>query len=288
MQRRHSVRHLAWRGVVASVTDVLMVSGLYPAVPYAWRALSHHDVGDAPVRTALTEWVAAATLSLARPLGFLPLPGARGHGPRPIILLHGYAMNRANFWPLALRMRRAGLGPIFGFEYWTLGRTAAAARQLGWFVDEVRAATGAAQVDLVGHSMGGVVGRYYVSLAGGDGIVNNLVTIGSPHSGTDVSAFGLGHVTRELVLGSALVTRLSVTQLPARTRITVVWSRGDAVVPSSRQRAFPGAEVILYPDLGHVALLGSRRVAEAVIARLSVRESGTERASTAIRGSTRG
>jgi hypothetical protein len=51
--------------------------------------------------------------------------------------------------------------------------------------------------------------------------------------------------------------------------MTVIWSRGDAVVPSARQLAFPGAEVIVYPDLGHIALLGSRRVARAVIERLS-------------------
>lgn len=269
MQRRHSVRHLAWRGGVAAVSDLLMMCGLYPVLPHVLRALSRHDVGERPLRAAVTEWGIAALLSLARPAGFLPLPGARTRGPRPIIVLHGYAMNRANFLPLAFRLARAGLGPVFGFEYWTLGRTAAAAKKLGWFVDDVRAATGATEVDVIGHSMGGVVARYYVSLAGGDGVVKNLITIGSPHSGTDVSLFGVGHVTRELVLGSTLMTRLSVAPPPARTRVTAIWSRGDAVVPSARQLALPGAEVIVYPDLGHVALLGSRRVARAVIERLS-------------------
>jgi len=269
MQRRHSVRHLLWRGGVAAVSDALMFSGLYPALPHAWRALSRHDLGESPVRTALVEWGLAALLSAARPLGFLPLPGARTRGPRPIIVLHGYAMNRANFLPLACRLARAGLGPIFGFEYWTLGRTAAAARQLGWFIDEVRAATGAAQVDVIGHSMGGVVGRYHVSLAGGDGVVAHLVTIGSPHTGTELSAVGLGHPTRELVLGSALLTRLGAAPPPTRTRVIVVWSRGDALVPGAQQRALPGAEVLMYPDLGHVALLASRRVADALIERLS-------------------
>jgi pimeloyl-ACP methyl ester carboxylesterase len=271
MQRGHSIRHLFWRGGVAAVSDAMMLTGLYPGLPHAWRALARHDLGDRPVRTALAEWALSAALSIARPAGFLPLPGARGHGPRPIIVLHGYAQNRANFLPLAWRMRRAGLGPIFGFEYWTLGRTAAAARQLGWFIDEVRAATGATEVDVIGHSMGGVVGRYYVSLAGGDGIVKHLITIGSPHSGTEISKIGLGHPTRELVLGSALLTRLAAAPPPAHTRVTVVWSRGDALVPGARQLAYPSAEVITYPDLGHVALLVSRRVARTVIERLSDR-----------------
>jgi len=271
MQRRHPVRHLLWRGGVAAVSDALMFTGLYPALPLAWRALARHPLGARPVREALLEWGAAAVLSLARPFGFLPLPGRRARGPRPIIVLHGYAQNRANFLPLAWRLGRAGLGPIFGFEYWTLGRTAAAARQLGWFIDEVKAATGATEVDVIGHSMGGVVGRYFVSLAGGDGVVRNLITIGSPHSGTEISRVGIGHPTRELVLGSALLTRLAAAPPPSRTRVTVVWSNGDAMVPGARQLAFPGAEIVMYPDLGHVALLASRRVAAALIDRLSRR-----------------
>lgn len=269
MQRLHPVRHLLWRGAVAAVSDALMFSGLYPLAPHAWRALSRHDLGEQPVRTALVEWWAAALLSAARPLGFLPMPGARTRGPRPIVLLHGYAMNRANFLPLALRLWRAGLGPVLGFEYWTLGRTAAAARQLGWFIDHVRAVTGAADVDVIGHSMGGLVARYYVSLAGGDGVVRRLITIGTPHTGTEVSAVGIGHPMRELGLGSPMLTRLAAAPAPSRTRVTAVWSRGDALVPGGRQLALPGAETLMYPDLGHVALLGSRRVARAVIERLS-------------------
>lgn len=271
MQRRHPFKHLVWRGGVAAVSQAMMISGFYPLVPHAWRALARHELGTRPIRAALAEWAMSAAVSVVRPAGFLPLPGAKNRGPRPIILLHGYAMNRANYLPLAYRLRRAGLGPIIGFEYWTLGRIAAGARQLGWFVDDVLAATGADAVDLVGHSMGGVVGRYYVTLAGGDGIVKNLITLGSPHAGTDVSAVGIGHPTRELLLGSKLCTRLAAAPPPQQTRMTVVWSRADALVPGAKQRPLPGTETIMYDDLGHVALLGSRRVADAVIERLSER-----------------
>ncbi len=268
MQRRHSVRHLLWRGGVAVVGNAMMFSGFYPLLPHALRALQKGDHGSHPVRAALHEWGAAAAISAARPAGFFPLPGARGKGPRPIIVLHGYAMNRANFVPLAYRLARAGLGPVLGFEYWTLGRTAAAARQLGWFVDEVREATGAAEVDLIGHSMGGVVARYYVTLAGGDPHVKNLVTLGSPHHGTDVSAVGVGHANRELVVGSKLLARVAAAPAPQHARLTVIASRADALVPGARQQALPGAETVMFDDLGHVALLTSKRVADTVIARL--------------------
>ncbi|CAN5861788.1 hypothetical protein BH11MYX3_BH11MYX3_07700 [soil metagenome] len=271
MQRRHSLRHLVWRGGVAAVSQAMMLTGLYPLVPHAVRVIAKGDVGVRPWRAAFAEWGISAALSAARPAGFFRLPGSRVKGLRPVIVLHGYAMNRANFMPLAFRLARAGIGPVYGFEYWTLGRTAAAARQLGWFVDQVREASGSAEVDIIGHSMGGVVARYYVMLAGGDGVVRRLITLGSPHSGTDVSRFGIGHPGRELVTGSKLMARLSAAAAPRSTKITTIWSRGDALVPGSRQAPLPGAETIIYDDLGHVALLGSRRVAAVIVERLSGR-----------------
>ena len=261
MQRRHSIRHLAWRGGVAVVSQAMMFTGIYPVIPHVVR-------GQTSLRTVLTEWGMSAAVSVARPAGFLPLPGARREGPRPIIVLHGYAMNRANFLPLAYRLSRAGLGPIVGFEYWTLGRTAAAARQLAWFVEHVQTLTASPQVDIIGHSMGGVVARYYVTLGGGDGAVHRLITIGSPHGGTDVSRVGIGHANRELVIGSKLVTRLAAAPRPQLTRVTTILSHADALVPATHQAEIPGAERIVYDDLGHVAMLGSRRVAREIIHRL--------------------
>lgn len=268
MQRRHSIRHLAWRGGVAAVAQAMMFTGVYPLVPHAFRTARG---GKVPLRAALAEWAMAAAVSAARPIGFLPLPGARKEGPRPIIVLHGFAMNRANFVPLAFRLARAGLGPIFGFEYWTLGRIAAAARQLAWFVDHVQAATRAEQVDIIGHSMGGVVARYYVTVLGGDGPVANLVTIGSPHAGTDLAAVGLGHARRELLAGSKLLKRLASAPPPRFTKIATILSHADALVPASRQGALAGAERVVYDDLGHLALLGSRRVAREIVRRLNTR-----------------
>jgi pimeloyl-ACP methyl ester carboxylesterase len=268
MQRRHSMRHLAWRGTVAAVSQAMMFSGLYPLLPHLLRGLQKRNVGT--LRSTLAEWGMSMAVSAVRPVGFLPLPGARQKGPRPIILVHGYAMNRANFLPLAYRLARVGLGPIVGFEYWTLGRVAAGARQLAWFVEHVQAMTGSPQVDIIGHSMGGVVGRYYVQLLGGDGAVANLVTIGSPHVGTDVSEFGIGHPTRELLIGSTLLQRLAYAPPPRDTRVTMIFSHADVLVPASTQAVLeiPRAEKIVYDDLGHVALLGSRRVARDIIKRI--------------------
>jgi pimeloyl-ACP methyl ester carboxylesterase len=263
MNQRHSARQLLWRGVIAAVSDVAMATGVYPVVPHL---LAHGAHGAGSVAR---EWAWAVALSAARPAGFLPLPGAKNRGPRPIVMVHGYAMGRSNFIPLACRLAKAGLGPIVGFEYWTLGKTASAARKLGAFVDRLRAETGAAQVDIVGHSMGGVVGRYYVALGGGDGAVANLVTIGSPHHGTAVAPVGLGRPTKELFLGSSLLQRLAAAKRPAVTKLTVIWSRVDALVSGPHAARLDGVDELVYDDLGHISMLTSRDVARALIARLS-------------------
>ena len=262
MRQRHSPRHLFWRGVIAAVSDVAMATGIYPVVPHV---LAH---GARGARTIAREWAWAVALSAARPCGFVGLPGAKGHGPRPIIMVHGYAMNRANFVVLAKRLANAGLGPIVGFEYWTLGKTASAARRLGEFVDRVRAETGAPHVDVIGHSMGGVVGRYYVTFGGGDGVVANLVTIGSPHSGTAVAPVGLGRPTKELFLGSSLMQRLAAARRPRETRLTVIWSRADALVTGAHEAHLDGVDELVFDDLGHLSMLTSREVAGALIERL--------------------
>ncbi len=265
MRQRHSPAQLFWRGVIAGVSGTAMVTGIYPLLPQLGAAVAKH--GRTSLRVVAREWAVALAMSAVRPAGFLPLPGAHGHGPRPVIVVHGYAMGRANFLPLAARLSRAGLGPVLGFEYWTLGKTASAARRLAAYVERVRARTGAAQVDLIGHSMGGVVGRYFVTLGGGDKVVANLITIGSPHLGTDVSAVGLGRPAKELVKGSSLMQRLAVAPPPS-TKLTVIWSSADALVPGAGEARVKGVDEIIYDDLGHMSLLASKRVADDVIARL--------------------
>lgn len=266
---------------MAAVGNTAMLTGVYPLVPHLLlaRAVARAPSRDPQLRrkralgvlrAAPAEWACALAVSAARPIGFLGLPVAlrRARGPRPIILLHGYAMNRANFLPLARRLAAAGLGPVLGFEYWTLGKVSTAARRLAAFVDEVRTATGADKVDLIGHSMGGLVGRYYVALGGGGDRVHNLITIGSPHSGAIVSGAGIGRPSHELAPGSAFLERLGSAATPAGVRITTIWSRADALVAGARDAHLPGADEIVYDDLGHLTLLVSRRVTAEVISRL--------------------
>ncbi|OKI02090.1 lipase [Streptomyces sp. CB02923] len=129
--------------------------------------------------------------------------------PRPIVLAHGTFENRyANWAALSPELKNAGYcvfalnyggtkGPVLG-----TGDIAASAGQLAAFVDRVRAATGAAKVDIVGHSQGGMMPRYYIKNLGGAAKVGRLVALVPSNHGT--SLIGLGLLAR-LVPGADVV-----------------------------------------------------------------------------------
>ncbi len=270
MRQRQSKRQLFWRAALAATSNLAMVTGIYPLGPEALRSLGRKGAPLRGRRRLATEWALGWAASAARPLGYVaPVWRGRRRGPRPVVLVHGYAMSRAYFLLLTARLGRAGLGPFYGFEYWTLGKVASAARRLGEFVEELCRFHGVDAVDLVGHSMGGVVARYYLALGGGASRVRHLVTLGSPHSGTEVSYFGVGRPVHELLPGSALLARLEAAGLPRGVRALAVWSRGDSMVWSPEQAQLPGARMVAFDDLGHLGLLASRRVAREVAGFLS-------------------
>lgn len=76
------------------------------------------------------------------------------------------------------------------------------ARQLAAFVDRVRAATGAAKVDLVGHSQGGMMPRYFIKNLGGSAEVDKLVALTPTSHGT--SLWGLGLLARAVPGGNEM------------------------------------------------------------------------------------
>ncbi len=103
----------------------------------------------------------------------------------PVIIVAGTLSPAFANEPLAARMRADGwrvwIFELPGFGLGDIHQTAAA---LGPFVDSVRAQTGAAKVDLVGHSQGGLVARDYVKSFGGATKVDKVIGLGAPNYGT--------------------------------------------------------------------------------------------------------
>nr|WP_067698809.1 alpha/beta fold hydrolase [Nocardia jejuensis] len=116
--------------------------------------------------------------------------------PDPVVLLHGTAGSRQTNWGLYAPLLANEGYCVYALTYgqldvpWPLSELAgmrtiqSSAAEVATFVDRVLASTGAAKVDLVGHSQGNVVGQYFVKRLGGADVVNRFVGIAAPWEGT--------------------------------------------------------------------------------------------------------
>src|SRR4051794_6407653 len=127
----------------------------------------------------------------------------------PIILVHGIADNRSIFTLLRRALRRRGFRHVHAFGYGLFASDLrAVAGELSDYVEQICDELGVEQVHLIGHSLGGLVARYYVQRLGGDDRVHTVVTLGTPHGGT-LPARLLPHpLLRALCPGSDLIAEL--------------------------------------------------------------------------------
>lgn len=115
--------------------------------------------------------------------------------PRPVVLVHGTFADMSNSWQAISPLLKNNGYCVFALNYgdysgsgavgvYGVDDIRASAAELDAFVDKVRAATGAAEVDLVGHSQGGMMPRYYLKHLGGAAEVNALVGLSPSNHGT--------------------------------------------------------------------------------------------------------
>lgn len=149
----------------------------------------------------------------------------------PILLVHGMIDNRMIFAVLRHQLRRRGFGRVFAINYSPATNDIRAAGQdLSRAVEELVARTGYERIHVIGHSLGGLIARYYVQRLGGDERVHTLVTLGTPHGGS-LMAYALPvRLGRQLRPGSDLLTELALPAATCRTRFVAYHSDLDQVV----------------------------------------------------------
>ncbi|WP_371581325.1 esterase/lipase family protein [Streptomyces sp. NBC_01314] len=196
--------------------------------------------------------------------------------PRPVVLVHGTFANSVDNWlGLAPYLVNRGYcvysldyGQLPGVAFFNgLGPIDRSAEQLDAFVDRVLAATGAAEADLVGHSQGGMMPRYYLKFLGGAAEVNALVGIAPSNHGTTLNGLtelltyfpGAGDLLSsatpalaDQAAGSPFMTRLNAggDTVPGVT-YTVLATKYDEVVTPYRSQFLDGPNVrnIVIQDL---------------------------------------
>jgi triacylglycerol esterase/lipase EstA (alpha/beta hydrolase family) len=192
---------------------------------------------------------------------------ADGDSRRPVVLLHGYAQHTANFLWLVRRLRRDGWLHLYTVRHSAIGGDIErSARRLGDAIDRIRRESGARDVDVIAHSMGGLVARAYLGVRGAESGIGRLITLGTPHQGTlALRWLGLDPMVAQMRPGSPVLRRLAAADaVPTLAECVAIYSADDALVVPASAAYYPGAFNVELRGLGHNSMLFSPRVYELV------------------------
>jgi triacylglycerol esterase/lipase EstA (alpha/beta hydrolase family) len=169
--------------------------------------------------------------------------------PGPVLVVPGYGADLDALNPLVAEVRRAGReAVVFEPTEGGTGDLRVQARRLGVLAEQTMDRTGAGSVDIVGYSAGGVVARLYVRDEGGASVVRRVLTVGSPHHGSEVASLaaevagGCPTACEQLATGSELLRRLdSGDETPDGPRWATVRTADDEIVTPSESALLDGA-----------------------------------------------
>jgi len=249
-------------------------------------------LAPAPARAATQlpvnyDFIAGATATALAP--DTPPPGADNWScqptaahPDPVILVHGTFANMDDNWQAAAPLLADNGYCVYAFNYGGAsaaspiqgtGEIAASAAQLATFVNTVLAETGAAKVDLVGHSQGGMMPRYYINSLGGAAKVNDFVALAPSNYGTTLdgltelaSLLGVsgeinGTLSEACVAcveqeqGSAFLAGLNAAPTVPGVTYTVIESVDDEVVTPYTNAFLPAAPNVTNITVQHQCAL---------------------------------
>lgn len=162
----------------------------------------------------------------------------------PILFVHGWNSSSSTWNTMVNRFAADGwtAAELNNWSYNTSQSNATTAQQIKTKVDGILAATGAAKVDVITHSMGGLSSRYYVKNLGGDATVDEWVSLGGPNHGTDTANFCFSTACTEMRIGSSFLAALnSGDETPGAVSYRTWWSPCDSIINPDSSVSLSGA-----------------------------------------------
>jgi len=250
--------------LAAALAPVLVVTGLLAIEFTVAAAVDARQPRTSPPQV-LVVYLREVSVSLRLFLwrqpwrsGFAEPPLDRDPRRPALLLVPGFMCNRAVWKPLLDSGKLAGfnvatvdLEPVFG----DIGHYAEVVHRA---VEQLRAASGAARIVLVGHSMGGLAARVYLRKHG-DAHVARVVTLASPHHGTIFGRLGHSRNARQMARGSRFIDDLAGTDRDRWIRFTTISTRDDNLVVPRSSPLLPDAKQVELDGVGHLALIEDPR-----------------------------
>ena len=193
---------------------------------------------------------------------------------RPVLLVHGLGGTKSSWSLIAQTLSARGL-TVDAITYAPLGTSVEQlADRLVAEVETILSRTGADKVNLVGHSLGGVVIAQAIADGRLDGLVDTVITLGSPFGGSPwAGLLPFLEIVRALRPGSPLLQRLASAPVPDGVRWLAVTAALDIIVPGVRSvPSHAQVETVTVNGVGHLGMLLSHQVIGCITAALSAHE----------------
>lgn len=185
----------------------------------------------------------------------------------PVIFVHGWSGSASNWNEMIADFKAAGYtdGELNAWNYNTAQSNKTTAEQLSAVVDDTLARTGASQVDIVTHSMGGLNSRWYLKFLSGTGKVDDWVSLAGPNHGTTSANGCLDISCAEMRPGSDfLITLNDGDESPGTTNYGTWWSTCDETIDPDDSTVVAGARNTQTGCITHLGFLTDDGVSQEV------------------------
>lgn len=181
--------------------------------------------------------------------------------PPPVLLIHGIDDTAEIFDPLKGYLSDRGWANIHALNLHPSNGDAGLdvlARQVQDYVDRYLA--DAATFDIVGFSMGGIIGRYYLQRLGGLARVRQFVTLSSPHNGTWTGYLRPNAGASQMRPNSDFLRDLNSTVDELnQVKFTSVWTPYDLMIVPANSSRLPVGDMVQLPVLTHPFMVSDER-----------------------------
>jgi pimeloyl-ACP methyl ester carboxylesterase len=183
-------------------------------------------------------------------------------GDHVVILIHGFLASAGVFRPLRARLERETGARVATFSHAPGVGIRRIAARLAELVDRVPHAE---RITVIGHSLGGLVARWYVQEMGGQAHVTRTISLAAPFHGVDVPQLFVGADVHER---SALLRRLRERAADCRVPHTSIVAADDRTVPGVETACLGVGDVVVLANRGHNTLLFDDEAAGLIIDRV--------------------
>jgi len=247
-------------GVALSIATV--VKSRAPGEPSAmwWRSSVGEIAAGVQVFMLRQPWASSPPVFLAATASTAKVP---------VLLVHGYVCNH-RIWDDTIAALRANGHPVLAVDLEPLFTSIDAyAPRIEAAVSELCRQTGATQVALIGHSMGGLAIRAWMRACGTQRVAR-VLTLGTPHAGTQIAPNAQTANGQQMNWRSPWLAELAGAESDAaRALMRIALTPQDNIVYPQREQVLPGVDVTVFEGIGHLQMCLNQPVINWVLGQLS-------------------